>query len=121
METLLMLADAAPGSASDLFNRYGMFVLLGLGVFVFYFLMVRPQRKKEAEHQVWLKNLKRGDEVVTHSGFWGKVSGTDEKSPYLTLELQDKVRVRVLRTSVAGKAPAADAGSSSAAVEEKKD
>ena len=54
----------------------------------------------------WLKQLKKDDEVVTTGGLWGKVKGVSDNSPYVTLELQEKVRVRVLRSHIASKAPA---------------
>ena len=46
--------------------------------------------------------------MVTTGGLWGKVKGVADNSPYVTLELQEKVRVRVLRSHIAGKAPAAE-------------
>ena len=70
---------------------------------IFYFLLIRPQQKRQREHQDWLKTLKKDDEVVTSGGLWGKVKGVSE--PYVTLELQEKVRVRVLRSHINGKAP----------------
>lgn len=114
MNSIFLLADIA-----GFFKQNNMFIFLGVAFIAIYFVMIRPQRKKEAEVQLWLKNLKRGDEVITHSGIWGKVAGSDEKGPYVTLELQEKVRVRVLRSALAGKAPSID-GSSGSAGEEKK-
>jgi preprotein translocase subunit YajC len=75
---------------------------------IFYFLMIRPQQKKQRELQDWLKTLKKDDEVITSGGLWGKIKGVSESSPYITLELQEKVRVRILRSHITAKAPAAD-------------
>lgn len=72
---------------------------------VIYGLLIRPQRRKEQELQNWIKGLKKGEEIVTTGGLWGKVAGVEENSPYITVELQEKVRVRMLRSYVAGKAP----------------
>ena len=89
--------------------------LVALMVIVFYFMVIRPQQKKQKELQIWLNNLQKGDEVITTGGLWGKIAGTAENSPYVTLELQEKVRIRVLRSHLVGKAPAA-----TASTEEKK-
>jgi preprotein translocase subunit YajC len=67
-------------------------------------MLIRPQQKKQREQQDWLKQLKKGDEVVTTGGIIGKISGLTDNT--VTLELQEKVRVKVLRSHIAGKPPA---------------
>ena len=100
-------AQAAGGaSQGDLLTT--MLPMVAIFV-VFYFLLIRPQQKKQREHQDWLKTLKKDDEVVTSGGLFGKVKGVSDNSPYVTLELQEKVRVRVLRSHITGKAPGNDA------------
>jgi preprotein translocase subunit YajC len=76
-----------------------LFMLLMFGVF--WFILIRPQMKRQKEHQALLAALKKGDEVVTRGGLIGKISGLSDK--YLTIELQEKVRVRILRSHVDGK------------------
>ena len=71
---------------------------------VFYFMLIRPQQKKQREQQDWLKSLKKGDEVVTTGGLIGKITGLNDA--VVTLEVQEKVRLRVLRSAIAGKPPA---------------
>lgn len=68
---------------------------------VFYFILIRPQVKKQREHQALLNRLEKGDMVVTRGGLIGKISGLSDT--VLTIELQEKVRVRVLRSHVDGK------------------
>ncbi len=68
---------------------------------VFYFILIRPQVKKQRQHQAMLTKLEKGDMVITRGGLIGKVSGIADN--VLTVELQEKVRVRVLRTYVDGK------------------
>lgn len=68
---------------------------------VFYFILIRPQVKKQREHQALLNKLEKGDMVVTRGGLVGKVSGLTDT--VLTIELQEKVRVRVLRSHIDGK------------------
>ena len=68
---------------------------------VFWFILIRPQMKRQKEHQSLLSALKKGDMVVTRGGLIGKISGISDK--ILTIELQEKVHVRVLRAYVEGK------------------
>ena len=69
---------------------------------VFYFILIRPQVKKQKEHQAMLGKLGKGDEVITRGGVIGKITGVSEDG-ILVLELQEKVRVRVPRAYVEGK------------------
>ena len=89
------------GPASPLIMMVLMFV-------VFYFLLIRPQVKRQKQHQSVLNALKKGDMVVTRGGLVGKISGVSDTT--LTIELQEKVRVRVLRSHVEGRydGPAAE-------------
>jgi preprotein translocase subunit YajC len=82
------------GPASPLIMMVLMFV-------VFWFLLIRPQVKRQKLHQSMLQALKKGDMVVTRGGLVGRVSGVSDT--VLTIELQEKVRVRVLRSHVDGK------------------
>jgi len=68
---------------------------------VFYFILIRPQIKKQKQHAAMLSALQKGEYVVTRGGLVGKISGTSEQ--FLTLEIQEKVRVRVMRTHVDAK------------------
>lgn len=65
-----------------------------------YFLVLRPQAKKQKEHQQYVTALKRGDEVVTTSGILGRVEGIADA--FVTLEVADNVRVKILKTQIAG-------------------
>ncbi len=65
---------------------------------VFYFILIRPQVKRQKEHANMLSALKKGDMIVTRGGMVGKISGISDQ--VLTVELQEKVRVRILRSHV---------------------
>ena len=67
---------------------------------VFYFFLIRPQSKQRKEHQKFLSEMKRGDEVLTMSGILGTVEGLTEK--YVTLEVSEGVRFKILRSQIAG-------------------
>jgi preprotein translocase subunit YajC len=66
---------------------------------VMYFVVIRPQGKKQKEHQGFLSSLKRGDEVVTASGILGTIDGLTDL--YVTLEVANNVKIKVLRTQIA--------------------
>lgn len=83
-----------------------MLMLLPM-ILVFYFIVMRPQMKKQKETQAMLAALKKGDLVLTRGGLIGKISGIKDNE--LILELQEKVRVRVLRSYVESKYESAPA------------
>jgi preprotein translocase subunit YajC len=95
-ETVQSLVAQAGGAGSLL----GMLPFI-VGMFVImYFLMIRPERKRQSEHQSLLSSLKRGDEVVLTSGIVAKIHSVEDKT--LVVEIADKVRVKVLKQSVSG-------------------
>lgn len=65
---------------------------------VLYFVMIRPQMKRQKEHKAMVEALGKGDEVVTAGGFLGKVSKVGET--YLSVELADGVEVQMQRAAV---------------------
>ena len=69
---------------------------------IFYFLLIRPQQKKQKKHRELLGTLKRGDQVVTVGGLHGKITGITDK--VVTLEVAEKVRVKVGRGYISGMA-----------------
>jgi preprotein translocase subunit YajC len=75
-----------------------MLVMFG----IFYFILIRPQVKKQKAHQAMLQKLGKGDEVITRGGLIGKITGVSEDG-VVVLELQEKVRVRVPRPYIEGK------------------
>jgi preprotein translocase subunit YajC len=67
---------------------------------IFYFLMLRPQQKRAKQHQELIKNLRRGDTVITSGGLVGKVTKVVDDEQ-IEVEIADDVRVRQLRSMVA--------------------
>ena len=79
-----------------------LFILLLLAFFaIFYFLLIRPQRKREREHQLFLSSLKRGDKVITIGGIYGEIEFIDEES--VVLKVEDGGKLRVRKNSIAGR------------------
>ena len=63
---------------------------------VFYFLLIRPQQKKQKQHREMLQALRRGDRVVTAGGIIGQITKVNSETE-LTLEIAENVRVKVAR------------------------
>jgi len=104
---LISIAYALTGGAGGGQSGGGMssFVLILIMFAIFYFLLIRPQQKKTKEHREMLNALKKGDRVVTTGGIYGRITGMDNTT--LTVEIADKVRVKVARGNVSGLAQSA--------------
>lgn len=87
-------AGGAGGGAAG----FSGFIPLILMFVIFYFLLIRPQQKKSKEHRQMISNLKKGDRIITSGGLHGRITGMDETT--LTVEIADKVRVKVARGNV---------------------
>jgi preprotein translocase subunit YajC len=74
------------------------FLPLILLFIVFYFLLIRPQQKKAKTQKQFLENLKKNDDVVTSGGLYGKITGITNDT--VTLEIAEKIRVKVLKSSI---------------------
>jgi preprotein translocase subunit YajC len=65
---------------------------------VLYFVMIRPQMKKQKEHKAMIDALAKGDEIITAGGFLGKVSKLGDS--FLSIELANGVEVQMQRSAV---------------------
>ena len=82
---------------------FGMLpLLIGLAV-LFYFMIIRPQRKQQLTHEQMLRNLRKNDEVRTTGGIFGRIVGFEEDADQVVLRIDENqnVRIRVLRSSIA--------------------
>jgi preprotein translocase subunit YajC len=86
-------AGAAP-AGGDLFQ---IAFLIGLFV-LFYFIAIRPQRKRQKEHTQMISAVSKGDEVVTSSGILGKIASLDEI--YIVLTVAEKVDLKFQRVHI---------------------
>ena len=95
---LIGMAQAAPGGQGSALTS----MLPIVAIFaIMYFLVLRPQSRKAKEHQKMLSDLKKGEEVVTQGGIIGKITGITDGE--LVIQVQEGVRLRVLRSSVQNK------------------
>ncbi|MAT40444.1 MAG: preprotein translocase subunit YajC [Ectothiorhodospiraceae bacterium] len=65
---------------------------------IFYFMILRPQQKRNKEREKMLSEMKKGDKVITSGGIHGKIVGMDEKT--LLIEVDDNVKLKFERSSV---------------------
>ena len=93
---ILLQAQAEPSSP------FGMLLPMGAIFLIFYFLLIRPQQKRQREHDTMLKALEKGDSVVTAGGLHGTVVGVTDDT--LTVEIAalkgERVRVKVARAKI---------------------
>jgi len=76
-----------------------IFLVLLFGIF--YFLLIRPQRKRQKEHQHMVEELKRGDRVITAGGIYGQIESISEDN--VVLKVESGATIRFARSSIAGK------------------
>ena len=95
-DALAQAAGAPAAGPSTLMSFLPMIAIF----FIFYFLMIRPQKKRIEEERKFLDSIQKGDEVYTKSGLLGTIVGLTDK--VVTLELSEGVRVKYLRSQIAG-------------------
>ena len=88
---------AAPTGIQSFLNSGAPMFIIMLGIF--YFLLIRPQQKKAKEHRALLEALKKGDQVVTAGGVFGKVTNLDEN--VVTLEIATGVTIKIKKGHIA--------------------
>nr|WP_295081741.1 preprotein translocase subunit YajC [uncultured Roseateles sp.] len=87
-------APAAGGAESSLLSMLPLVLMF----VVLYFVMIRPQMKRQKEHKAMIEAIVKGDEVVTSGGLLGKVSKVGES--FLSLEVSSGVELQVQRSAV---------------------
>jgi preprotein translocase subunit YajC len=98
---LLLLAQAASPAPDAPQPSILMSMMPLIFVFViFYFLLIRPQQKRQKAHQQLVASIKTGDKVVTSSGIHGIVANVKEKT--ILLKVADNVKIEFDRSSVSG-------------------
>jgi len=87
--------EAAEGGGFD----WTIIVFLVLIFAMMYFVLIRPQRKRQKEHQQLVEELRRGDKVITAGGIYGVIESTSEDS--VVIKVESGITMRVSRSSVA--------------------
>lgn len=110
--------QSSVNSTSQSGSLMQMVITFGLIFLVMYFLIFRPQKKKEQETKRMIDSLKKGDKVVTIGGIHGTISSTKEKT--VIVKVDDNSKIEFNRTAIATVIPEKTAEEKSAPVEEKK-
>ncbi len=93
-------AQTAPAAAgSDMSSSFMSMLPLLLMFVVLYFIMIRPQMKRQKEHKSMLEALAKGDEITTAGGIVGRVSKLGDT--YISLEVANGVEIQVQRSAIA--------------------
>ena len=83
-------------------SPFGMLVPMAAIFLIFYFLLIRPQQKRQKEHDEMLASIEKGDEVVTSGGIHGKVVGTTDDT--LTLDIGavkgERIKIKCARSKI---------------------
>ncbi len=90
-------AQAAPAAASPESGLLGMLPLVLMFV-VLYFVMIRPQMKRQKEHKAMIEAVAKGDEVVTAGGIVGKISKLGDN--FIHLEVANGVELQIQRSAI---------------------
>jgi preprotein translocase subunit YajC len=91
-------APAAAAAGGDMQSSLMSMLPLLLMFVVLYFVMIRPQMKKQKEHKTMIDALAKGDEIITAGGFLGKVSKLGDS--YLSIEIANGVEIQMQRSAV---------------------
>ncbi|MDR2443765.1 MAG: preprotein translocase subunit YajC [Deltaproteobacteria bacterium] len=95
----MAMAPSGDGSTQQGSGMQTLFLLIGCG-FIFYFMLIRPQKRQQRERQSMLDNIKKGDRIQTSGGLLGVVTAVEDKE--LTVRIAPEVRVKIARGAVAG-------------------
>lgn len=89
--------SAAAGAAAP--SPLVSFMPLILMLVIFYFLLIRPQQKRQKEHAKMIANLKKNDEVITNGGIYGTIVGV--KDDTFVLRVDENVKIEIQKGSIA--------------------
>lgn len=101
LNVLIAQEEAAPGGVMGLMGSPIVMFVLMFGII--YLMLIRPQQKQQKKHRELVEALKSGDKVITQSGIFGKIKAVDQT--VVTLEIDHKVNIRVLKSQVQGLQP----------------
>ncbi len=96
---MLMGGSGSPGTQGG--NPLLGFLPLLLIIVIMYFLMIRPQAKKQKEHKAMVDNLEKGDKIMTSGGIVGIIQGVKEKEGLLIVKIADNTKIELSRSAVA--------------------
>jgi preprotein translocase subunit YajC len=94
---LFMQPPAQNGDASS--SMLSTLLMFAFIIGIFYFMIIRPQQKRQKEREKLLSALKKGDKVITSSGIYGTIAGLEEKTALV--QIAENVKVKFERAAIA--------------------
>ncbi len=82
-------------------NTFGFFLPIIMIFLIMYFLIFRPQMKKQKQQKMMLDSIQKGDKIITVGGILGTVAGIKEKDGTLIVKIADNTKIELVKTSVA--------------------
>lgn len=99
----LAFAEDATASTTPWMSQFVSMAPIAVLFIVFYFLLIRPQQKKAKEQKEMISNLQKGDNIISSSGIFGRITSVNEDS--VTVEIAENVRVKMVKDAVASRKP----------------
>jgi preprotein translocase subunit YajC len=97
---VIQLAQSQPGNGTS--GLLSMIIPFALIFVLFYFLMIRPQSKKEKERLNMLGSLRKDDRVLTSGGIYGIVTNIKENEVTLKVDEESNIKIRLARHAIVG-------------------
>lgn len=94
MNFMPLLQGTAPGG----FGSFGFLIPMLLVFVIFYFLLIRPQKKEQQKTEKMISQLQKGDKIITIGGIHGVVSSTKEKT--IIIKVDDNCKIEINRSAV---------------------
>lgn len=97
-DLILALAFASPGQGGGAVGFLGSLLPIAAMIGILWFLLIRPQQKEQQRHREMVRNLKKGDEVVTVGGVYGRIMSLNDER--VSLKVAEGVKIDVERSKV---------------------
>jgi preprotein translocase subunit YajC len=101
IHNLMFLAMGAPQGGQGGGSMMGMWLPIIAIFAIMYFLIFRPQAKKQKEQRLMIDALKKGDKIVTTGGIFGQIVGVKEKEGTLIVKVAENTKIEMSRASIA--------------------
>ncbi len=101
MFNFILLMGAPAGGGQGQANPLALWLPIILIFAIMYFLIFRPQAKKQKQHRMMLDALKKGDKIITAGGIYGTVLSVKEKENTVIVKIDDNTKIELVKSSVA--------------------
>ncbi len=91
----------APPGGSGQGNPFALWLPIILIFAIMYFLIFRPQAKKQKQQRMMIEALRKGDKIVTTGGIYGTIAGIKEKEGTIIVKVDDNTKIEMVKSSVA--------------------